>query len=184
MSLTPSHEELEEMIPAAALDILEPTELELVLAYVRDHPECAKLLQEYREAAAALALGLPGRQLDPVRARALRARLIARARTDQSTPLSGSRRATSIIYQWSGWMVAAGLAGVVLVHHSIHRPLDYGWLTAGLMVVILLGLGVYARVQRSRVSALEDRLADLGASMTPTDGGGPRDARSPVPPAS
>jgi len=166
MSLTPSHEELEEMLPAAALDILEPAELEHVLAYVRDHPECAKLLQEYRDAAAALALELPRRQLDPVLARALRARLIARARTDQSAPLSSSRRATSIIYQWSGWMVAAGLAGVVLVHHSIHRPLAYGWLTAGVMLVILLGLGVYARVQRSRVSALEARLADLDPDDT------------------
>ena len=166
MSLTPSHEELEEMLPAAALGILEPTELKHVLAYVQDHPECAKLLQEYREAAAALALELPDRQLDPVRTRALRARLLARARADQPTPLSSSRRATSIIYQWSGWMVAAGLAGVVLVHHSIHRPLAYGWLTAGVLVVILLGLGVYARVQRSRVSALEARLADLDPDDT------------------
>lgn len=161
MSLT--HEELEEMIPAAALDILTPTELEHVLAHVRDHPECAKLLQEYREAAAALALELPAGQFDPAQSRALRARLLARARTGKSASPSSSRRASSVIYQWSGWMVAAGLAGVVLVHHSIHRPLDYGWLAAGVLVVVLLALGVYVRVQRKRLAALEDRLAGLGS---------------------
>jgi hypothetical protein len=155
MSLT--HEEIEEMLPAAALDILEPTELEHVLAYVRDHPECAKLLQEYRDAAANLSLGIPHRQLDPLRARALRSRLIARAQTSAPTR-SRSREATSLIYRWSGWMVAAGLAGVLLVHHSVHRPLDHGWLAAGGLVVIVLGLGIYARAQRSRVAELESRL--------------------------
>jgi anti-sigma factor RsiW len=161
MSLTPSHEELEEMLPAAALDILQPAELEQVLAYVRNHPECAKLLQEYRDAAAALALELPGRQLDPVRARALRARLMARARTDPAAPLSSSRRPSSIIYQWSGWMVAAGLASVLLLHHSVHRPLDYGWLATGALLAILTAVGIYARVQRGRATALEHRVADL-----------------------
>jgi hypothetical protein len=162
MSLTPSHEELEEMLPAAALDILEPAELEHVLAYVRDHPECAKLLQEYREAAAALSLQLPqAGQLAPDRSAILRARLLAKARGDRRSAVPTPRRAATLIYQWSGWMVAAGLASVLLVHHSVHRPLDYGWLATGALLAILTAVGIYARVQRGRATALEQRVADL-----------------------
>lgn len=186
MSLTRGHEELQEMLPAAALEILEPADLEPVLAHVRECQECGELLRQYREVAAALALQLPGRQLDPGRARAVRARLVALARTDHSdraagrdpaAELPGFRRAASLIYRWSGWMVAAGLTGVLLVHHSVHRPLDYGWLAAGVLVVVILGLGVYAHVQRSRVSALEERLTGKQGERSSPPGG-----RGTVPP--
>jgi hypothetical protein len=158
MSLTPGHEELEEMIPAAALDILEPAELEQVLAHVRNHPECAKLFQEYREAAATLALELPGGRFDPLRAKAVRSRIMARA--EARTSNGGGRRTAGRalgprIGQWLGWAVAAGLSGILFVHHSVHRPLDYGWLAAGVLVVVLVGLALYARGQRRRVAELE-----------------------------
>jgi hypothetical protein len=52
-------------------------------------------------------------------------------------------------------MLAAGLAGILLVHHSVHRPLDYGWLAAAFLGVVLLAVGIYAWVQRSRVVELE-----------------------------
>ncbi len=179
MSLIQGHEGLREVLPAAALGILEPAELEEVVAHAQDCQECDKLLQEYREIAAALWVQLQPRQLDPFRARAVRARLVARARTERSAragasePVAGfpaSGRATTLIYRWSGWMVAAGLTGLLLVHHSVHRPLDHGWLAAGVLVVVLIGLGIYARVQRSRVSELEDRLS------------GPPAGRGSVPP--
>jgi hypothetical protein len=172
MSLTPVHQELQEMLPAAALEILEPADLEPVLAHVRDCPECAKLLQEYREAAAGLSLRLPARQLDPVRARVLRTRLLARAtgRTDGQGNGRTERPARALrLDRWIGWAVAAGLAGILLIHHSVHRTLDYGWLAAGVLLVVLLGLGIYARVQRRRVAALEGRLADLGPKKTQAD---------------
>ena len=54
-------------------------------------------------------------------------------------------------------MVAAGLAGILLVHHSVHRPLDYGWLAAAFLGVVLLAVGVDARVQRNRLVELERR---------------------------
>ena len=186
MSLTPVHEDLKEMLPAAALEILETGELEQVMAHVRDCPECETELQEYREAVTALSLRLPARQLDPARARALRARILARARENRSDSetamLPSLPRATAIIYRWSGWMVAAGLGGVLLVHHSIHQPLDRGWLVAAVLLVILIGLGIYVRVQRSRVSALQAHLADLGAKGERADRGGPGSWHTPVPP--
>jgi hypothetical protein len=51
--------------------------------------------------------------------------------------------------------VAAGLAGVLLVHHGFHRPLAYGWVVAGLLAIILVGVVVYALAQRARVAELE-----------------------------
>jgi hypothetical protein len=153
MSLRPDHLELQELLPAAALEMLDTGEAEQVLAHVRECSHCAGLLQQYRDAAAMVALQLPARPMSSARTSAVRARLLARARADRAIPIR--RKASSMIYQWSGWMVAAGLAGILLVHHSIHRPLDYGWLAAAVLGVIVLALGIYGWVQRSRVAELE-----------------------------
>ena len=156
MSPIDNHTELQEMLPEVSLDMLEPADTERVTAHVGDCPECTTQLQEYRDAAAVLAFELTGRRLNVQRAGAIRARLLARARADGA--MSISRKASKMVYQWSGWMVAAGLTGVLLVHHSVHRPLDYGWLAAGILVVVSLGLGVYAWAQRSRIAELEDHV--------------------------
>ncbi len=155
MSSVPDHAEIQEQLHAAALAILEPAEMEQVQAHIIVCPECAVQLEEYREAATILSLRLPQALMKTVRSDALRARLLARAK---ATPNKVTRKAGSMIYQWSGWMVAAGLAGILLVHHSVHRPLDHGWLAAGLLVMVVLGVGIYAWVQRRRVVELQDRL--------------------------
>jgi hypothetical protein len=155
MSLTPDHAELQEMLPATALEILDQADAERVLAHAGVCEACARLLRQYRDAAAVLALQLPARPMTAERSSAIRAGLLARVRSDRAIPIT--RKASSMIYQWSGWMVAAGLAGILLVHHSIHRPLDYGWLVAAALGVVVLALGVYGWVQRSRVAELERR---------------------------
>ena len=159
MSSVAGHGEIQEKLPAAALTMLDPAEMEQVRVHIRECPECARLLEEYRAAATALSLQLPRTPMDPVQSDALRARLLARARANPRKLVT--RKVSSMIYQWSGWMVAAGLAGILLVHHSVHRPLDYGWLAAGVLVVALLGLGIYAWVQRRRVAELSDRLTGI-----------------------
>ena len=158
MSSVPDHTEIQEKLPGAALTILEPEELEQVRAHIRQCPECAALLEEYRNAATILSLQLPHRQMDAARSDALRARLFVRVRAKPRN----TRKASAMIYQWSGWMVAAGLAGILLVHHSVHRPLDYGWLAAALLGMVLLAVGVYAWVQRNRVLELERGSGEVG----------------------
>jgi anti-sigma factor RsiW len=152
MSSVPDHTEIHEQLPAAALAMLDPAEMEQLRIHIRGCPECAVLLEEYRAAATIMSLQLPPTPMDVPRNDVLRARLLARAK---ARPNKVTRKASSMIYQWSGWMVAAGLAGILLVHHSIHRPLDHGWLAAGLLVMVLLGVGIYAWVQRNRVVELE-----------------------------
>jgi hypothetical protein len=167
----PSHEELQEMLSAAALEILDGPELDTVLQHVRHCEECTRLLGEYEEVAGTLPLLLPDQPLQPDRSDAVRARLLARARVDRTPGARRNRPTTGRPHLrasrsdrwtgWMGWMVAAGLAGVLLVHHSIHRPINYGWLVAGLLTVLVIGFGIYARLQWTRAAALEDRLAAL-----------------------
>lgn len=154
------HTELQDLLPAAALESLDNGELQLVLAHSKNCVECARLLEEYREVVASLTLQLPKVQpWGPTRSGLLRARLLQRVRADKRSRAVGGQSFRAD--RWIGWMVAAGLAGVLLVHHSVHRPVDYGWLAAGVFAIVLVALGIYARIQRGRVSALRDRLTEL-----------------------
>ena len=141
------HEELKELLPGAALDILAEAERREVLAHVRGCAECAAELEEYRATAGDLALLLPEAPMSDAGRASVRRRLLGRARAGDQW-----RRG------WAGWAVAAGLAGVLLMHHAVHRPLDYGWLAAGGVTVVLVLVGIYAWVQRARVATLERRL--------------------------
>ncbi len=157
------------MLPAAALAILDRADLERVLNHVQHCAECARLLQDYREVTAGLGLLLPRREMDPTRAAAVRARLLARTRRDRhaipdpalATVVPRARGPTFLADRWTGWTVAAALAGLLLIHHAVHRPLDYGWLAAGVLTVLLVALGLYASVQRGRLSGLQKHLAAL-----------------------
>jgi hypothetical protein len=159
MNQTSSHHHVDELLPAAALEILDGEDLDRVLAHARECADCSRLLQEYREVAAAIALGLPSQPLETGRSGRLRERLLTRARSHP--PASRTRTRWGSMDQWAGWAVAAGLAGVLLVHHGFHRPLAYGWIVAGIATIALVGFGAYAMIQRRRVLALEERLARL-----------------------
>ena len=176
MSATQAHQETQELLSAAALQVLDPVEVERVLVHVGSCEKCAEEYRRYQDAAAALSLQLPQRQLDPARAGAVRARIMARARADRlggPDPRGAADKVRSRpaleVFRWSGWMVAAGLSGVLLVHHSIHRPFDYGWLAAGVLLAALIGLGIYTRAQRRRVSLLEDRLTERATTNSDAD---------------
>jgi anti-sigma factor RsiW len=161
MSASPEHRELTELIPSAALEILDPVELDRVLAHVETCAECRSRLADYREVVALLALRLPPREMDSRRSAGLRARLLVRARPESRS------QALSLTNRWAGWLVAAGLAGVLLVHHSLPRPLAYGWLVAGLATMALVVLGAYARIQRARAGELRERLSRLEQKQKP-----------------
>ena len=161
-----SHLEAEQLLPAAALDILEGEELVRLQAHLQGCSECPGLLESYREVVAGLAATVPEQPFHPARSERLRARLLARTGRippppPQALPSGGSR-----VSRWAGWAVAAGLVGVLLVHHSIHRPVAYGWLAAGILILVLLAMGAYVRIQQDRVAALEERLASLRRQST------------------
>jgi hypothetical protein len=162
-----NHDDVQEMLPAAALEMLDAAELQLVMAHAGACSECAGLLREYRDVAASLSLVLPPQQLDPTQSAAMRERLLMRARA-AGPQISGARRFQAD--RWSGWLVAASLAGVLLIHHGIHQPLAYGWLAAGVLTILLVAVVWYARVQRSQAAELRDRLATLERRATKPSG--------------
>jgi hypothetical protein len=170
MNQPSQHTEWAELLPAAALDLLEGDELHRVEAHTRECTECSRLLQDYRDAAASIGMGLPSDPLDRDRSQLMRAELLARAGSLEprlkSGPRPWARFVAARVPAWSGWAVAAGLAGVLLVHHGFHRPVAYGWVVAGVLAIILVGVGVYALAQRARVAELEgsSRRGDRGKS--------------------
>jgi hypothetical protein len=157
-----THPEVEQLLPAAALEILDGGELARLAAHLEACTDCTRLLDVYREVVASLTNTLPEQPFHPARSERLRARLLARTgRIPIADVPERRRRSPAAADRWIGWVVAAGLAGVLMVHHSFHRPVAYGWLAAGLLMLLLLGLGVYVRVQQTRMANLEDRLASL-----------------------
>ena len=187
MTDTMRHEQIEQLLPAAALEILEGEELVQVTSHVQECADCARLLDSYREAVAGLSTTLPAHPLQLARSARVRARLLERARRSVSLAsgvASRTRRARAAVDRWAGWAVAAGLAGILLVHHSIHRPVAYGWLVAGALIFIVLALGMYIRTQRARVSALEERLSALSEGRSEEASLAPNGDRTPPGPLS
>ena len=154
MSQGMRHEEMQELLPAAALDMLEGAELGQLQAHLTTCPGCVEQLRQYRDAAAGLALLVPAVTMDPARLAAIRTRLTSRVWAGREMKRAGALG----LDRWLGWMVAASLAGVLLVHHSVHRTVDYGWFLAGVLTFVLVGLAVYARKQQRRASELQQRL--------------------------
>jgi hypothetical protein len=161
MNKTTGHQHMDELLPAAALEMLEGEDLDQVLAHTQECAECGRLLREYRVVAGTIALALPSQPLESGRSARLRRRLLARAGSQPSAATTRARSRWGGADRWAGWAVAAGLAGVLLVHHGFHRPLAYGWIVAGIATVALVAFAIYATVQRRRVAALEERLAEL-----------------------
>jgi hypothetical protein len=168
MNATSSHHEADELLAAAALETLESEELGRVLAHAADCAECARLLDEYRTVTAALSLGLPLEKLDPTHSLEIRNRLLGRIQGSASKVQRGHvnhpRSRLAALDSWAGWAVAAGLAGVLLMHHGFHRPVAYGWVIAGVLAIVLVVFGVYAVAQRRRVAALKEQLESMERS--------------------
>jgi len=170
MSATLSHDQVEQLLPAAALEILEGDELLEVTAHVQQCARCAGLLESYRDVVAGLATGLPEQEFPSDRSARVRDRLLARVAGGSAAGaglISPRHRSTGWVGRWGGWAVAAGMAGVLVVHHAVHRPVAYGWLVAGVLVLLLVALMLYNRAQKERIMALEQRLrsaVDRGAS--------------------
>jgi anti-sigma factor RsiW len=148
------HEELRGLLAAEALGALDAPERAALLVHLAECRACAEEVAELREAAGALVHAAPIVALDPARAERIRSRLLARAAAERRpAPRSGwGRRVSSGL----GWATAAGLATLLLTHHSFHRPLDLGWVAAAVLGVLLFVVGSYAAAQRRELRALRE----------------------------
>ena len=164
-----NHEEAEVALAAEALDAFGGEERERLLAHLATCLPCRHEHAELSDAAATLVYLAPERAMEPSRSDRLRARLLARAAADSgrfttspSGPaergISRSTRSTRLT-GWVGWLLAAGMAALLLGHHGFHRPLNFGWIAAGILGVLFVGAAAYAAWQREEVSTLRDRMA-------------------------
>lgn len=157
MASTPDpipHEELRGLLAAEALDALDGAERQELLAHLEGCAECRAELAELRDAAGAMAYAAPPARLDPARSARVRARLLVRAAADGRAAPRRWRGLTTGL----GWATAAGLATLLLTHHSFHRPLNLGWVAAAALGVALFLVGGYAAAQRRELRVLRKRL--------------------------
>lgn len=148
----------------AVLAALSGPERDALLAHLRECGECAASFSRVQDAVLAALYLPPPRPMDATRQEEARARLLARAAGDGAAP-SRARRLPLAGFA-GGWLVAAGLATLLLTHHSFHRPLGYGWVMAAFLGAALFGAVLYLLVERRRYRVLARRLADLEAELT------------------
>jgi anti-sigma factor RsiW len=99
------HQELRELIPARALDALDPRDAAAVDAHVEGCPECARALDEAREVVGTLAYNVPDAPAPP----RLRGRILAAAAPRPAQGAAADRGRTL----WRG--LAIGFAAVAAV---------------------------------------------------------------------
>ncbi|MGH7626838.1 MAG: anti-sigma factor [Gemmatimonadaceae bacterium] len=117
------HEESMDLLPAAALEALDPEEMAGVMVHVGACESCAAELRALRNAAESMAYAAPDVPMSAERRDALRARLLARARTGKKASLSERAAAPARVSRWSPWIAAAAC---VLLAVSVGFSL---WLT-------------------------------------------------------
>lgn len=157
------HAVVSELLGAYADGALGEEELRRVEAHLAECERCRREVIVQTAVRAHLMAGAP-----PPASPALRQR-IARITTpveEVGRPTAapdppGSRRRTSGGSRgasWAGWGVAAGFAALLLTHHSFHRPLQFGWVVASALGLLLAAVAAYALRQRARVADLREEM--------------------------
>ncbi len=100
--------------------------------------------------------------MDAIRAVEVRKRLLARTKGAARGGKQGARRSP---HAAGGWIVAAGLAVLLLTHHAFHRPLSVGAGGAAALGAALLGAALWIMAERHRSAVLRERLAALDAEL-------------------
>jgi hypothetical protein len=151
----------------AALAALAGPDGDALLAHVQACGECSRGLAEVQDALLAVLYLPPPRSLAAERSDTVRERLLGRAAgaAPAPAPAPPPRRRLALLGA-GGWLVAAGLATMLLTHHSFHRPLQFGWIVASALGAALLGAALYLLGERRRSLYLRERLAALELELS------------------
>jgi hypothetical protein len=126
VSATRECEEFVDLAAALAVNALDAGECTKVEQHAKDCPDCGKILEQFREAAAALGAAVP--QVDPPAA--LRTRVLLAARSVRPQPVARDRRLLAFLRRprlSAAWLVAAAsmlvsvvaLAWVVMLNNQV-----------------------------------------------------------------
>ncbi|HSL31583.1 MAG TPA: anti-sigma factor [Anaerolineales bacterium] len=139
-------EQIEELLPFYALDVLSDEERELVERYLAEHPEARQQLEELNEATSALPHGVQPVQPSP----RSKAALMARVAADQKAAARSVPREQPSPRRAS-------------LFENLFRALSLGAATVAILWAIVLNLQV-ARLQ-NQVAALNEQIASQSASL-------------------
>ncbi len=147
----------------AALAALAGPDGDALLAHAQSCAECSRALAGVQDALLAALYLPPPRSLDAGRSDEVRERLLGRAAgaAPARSVAPAPRRPLALVGGAGGWLVAAGLATILLTHHSFHRPLQFGWIVASALGAALFGAALYLLGERRRSVYLRERLAAL-----------------------
>lgn len=166
MTSPSEHHDLRVVAASGVPETLTREHVDRLLRHAEECPECAS---RFNELAARAIMAQPGKaELTPERRERLRERVLLAIRDQPQRPgTARSRTPHRTFSRAGGWLVAAGLSGALLTHHSFHEPLRSGWLAAAAFGILALGLGLYSW-------ALKQRLAELERGAAGRDGSPPR----------
>lgn len=166
MTGSSEHDRVRELLEAEALDALTGDEHARLAEHLAECAECRRELGALRDTAATLGGLRSGPPLDAERTARVRTRLLARVAADATPSRPDIRPAAAVprAGRWAGWMVAAGMAALLVTHHTFHQTLKAGWLWTGVFAFIAVGLGSYAVLQRDRVALLRAELGTPGGA--------------------
>lgn len=150
-----------EIVSAVHNGGISPADRQRLLDHVAGCAQCRRALAA--AVGGVVAGGVGGEGLDPIRSANLRARLLDRAANDRKIEALSGRSGFNLP-AGSGWLVAAGLATLLLSHHAFHRPLMLGWVLSAFLGFICFGLGVNAFVQRRELDRLRKELRQSSAA--------------------
>jgi hypothetical protein len=152
------HATLRAVVASARPEAVSGEQIERLLAHAGDCTDCSAELYEF--AATAILAQTPVVRFAPERSARVKERLIARTGVRVEPAVSPARAAKRHwIPHGSGWLAAAAMGIALITHHGFHEPLRAGWLVAAGFAIIALGLAVYARSQKQRLTELEQRLS-------------------------
>jgi hypothetical protein len=134
-------------------------ERDALLGHLHGCDACARSLAAVQDDLLAALYLPPPRPMDAERQGDVRARLLARA--GGASPAEAAPRRVRPVGGAAGWMVAAGLATLLLTHHTFHQPLAFGWMVAATLGIALFAVALYVAAERRRSATLRDRLAML-----------------------
>lgn len=153
------HGTAQPLLAPYALGALDAAERRAVEMHVAGCGVCRGELQELEATVTLLAEAAEFGPPDLERLARVRTRLMARVESTERASADDARLPSGET-GWQaagGWLTAAVLASLLLLHHSFHRPLMYGWLAAGGLGLALVGTGYYAYRLRTRLRRLERR---------------------------
>lgn len=131
----PAQESPQDLAAAYALGALSSDEARRFEAFLATSPETRREVEEYREAAALLALGGPGPAGASAPTTGLRDRVLARVAEQKSRPIGGASRAPAA------------------------RPSSAVWVALAASLLLAVGLGAGLMSARGRLAAIEAELA-------------------------